>query len=171
MAKELKFEDKEIDGKNVRVIRQGLRGRIKTKAIVIGIAGPAIARAAIPILNSGNKDGEKSKDKFDIKNVDFQNMDFEKVLIPAIDGLAETLSEDKLLKLIDTLMVGVSVDQVDVSDPDKFDIVFDDCMGTMYKVCAFAMKVNFQDLMKDLSTLIGSQSQEKESTEPASSGN
>jgi hypothetical protein len=167
MAKEIKFEDVVVDGKNVRILRQGLRARIRAKAVIIGIAGPALARGLVPLLSQGS--GEDGK--FDLGNISLENSNFENILIPAIDGLSGALSEDKLLKLIDTLMVGVSVDEVDVSDPDKFDFVFDSCMGTMYKVCFASAKYNFADLISDLSTLVGSQKdEEKEQKEPNDSG-
>lgn len=167
MAKEIVFKDEEIDGKNVRVIKQGLRARIKAKAVVLSIAGPAISRACLPLIEQAKVKGKK----FDLKNLNLSTIDIGAILIPAFDGLADSLTEDKLLKLIDTLMKGVFVNDIDVSDNDKFDIVFDDCMGTMYKVCAFAMKVNFSDLMSDLSTLIGLPSGDKATEEPKDSGN
>ena len=167
MAKNFTYEDKVIDGKNVKVVRQGLRSRIKTKAVVLSIAGPAIAKACMPILDNLKGDGDKP----DLKNINIGDIDLTNILVPAVEGLSESISDDKLLKLIDTLMSGVYVDDIDVSDPDKFEAVFETCMGTMYKVCAFAAKVNFSDLMSDLSTLIGLQGGEKEQTEQKDSVN
>jgi len=168
MAKEIVFKDEEIDGKNVRVIKQGLRASIKAKAVILSIAGPAIARAAIPMINQ-SKSGSASVE--DVKNLDASGFDLESILIPALDGLSSTITGDKLMKLIDTCMTGVFVNDVDVSDEDKFDFVFDGCMGTMYKVCAFSLKVNFSDLMSDLSTLIGLPKEGKAMEEPKDSGN
>lgn len=160
-------QEKEIDGKNILVIKQGLRKRIKAKAVVASIIAPTLSRAVVPILKEGNAEGEA----FDLKNINLATIDIEAVIVPAIAGLSESLTEDKLLTLIDTLMQGVFVNDVDVSDNEKFDFVFDDCMSTMYKVCWFALKVNFSDLMSDLSTLIGSPNKEKVAEEQKSSGN
>ena len=161
----LVFKDKEIDGKQVKVIKQGLRARIKAKALILSIAAPAIGRAAIPVL-SGVDGGIAG-----LKDVDLSSIDLESVLMPAIEGLASTLTGDKLMELIETCMVGVSVNDVDVSDGDKFDFVFDGCMGTMYKICAFSLKVNFSDLMSGLSTLVGNPQEDKVADEQKSSGN
>lgn len=166
MAKIIKYEDKEIDGKQVRVIRQGLRGRLATKAKVLNIAGPAIIKACSHLFNQGKKDDEK----FDFKNIDFKNIDVEEVIVPAIESFVTSLESKRFISLIEELMIGVSVNEVDVSDPDKFDHVFDDCMGTMYKVCAFAMKVNFSDLMLGLGILNGLQEGEKELKKSNGSG-
>jgi hypothetical protein len=171
----MKIENTVIDGKKICVQRQGLRRRIKAKAVLASIVGPAIAKALSPIMKKATSEGSS----FDIKSLkDFNleslaTLDIGEQIIPALEGVVSTIDEDKLLKLIDTLMVGVSVNEADVSDHDKFDAVFDDCMGTMYKVCAFALRVNFSDLMSDLGTLIGlpDEEEEKEQTEQKDSGN
>jgi len=125
----IQVKERSIHGKTVKVQQLPARKAILLKAKLVRIFGPSLGKLA-----DGFKGGSFLDADLDISG--------------AAEKLFAALPEDKVLPLIDELLKGVFVDNLDVSSEDKFDHVFTEDQMLLYKTIGFVLEVNYKSFLE-----------------------
>ncbi len=134
----MKIETKTIDEKNITIHKKSVREGLALKSRLLKILGGGLTKGATILFDAArNRDAES--DSFSIEK-----------LAPVIADIFERLETETVLSLIDELVKGVFVDGVDLSDEDKFEMVFEDNYPLLYKVLGAAIQVHFKGFFSSL---------------------
>lgn len=133
----IKTESKNIDGHEVKSTQLPAMRSLKLKARLGRVAGPAVKEL-----------GAVAGDLADWKDDD--DVDFEK-LAPALMALAANLDDATVDELFPQILASTTIvkdnRQIELDSSENINNAFTGNLNLMFKVVAFALKVNFSDFL------------------------
>ncbi|NJR73239.1 MAG: hypothetical protein HC773_05205 [Scytonema sp. CRU_2_7] len=139
----IEAKSKVIDDLDITVQAWPARKAWKMQISLGKVFGPSLKDIGRAIDGNANQDSKKikSKSKVEIDDVSQPEIDLS-ALGEAFANLFEKLSEDTAEEILLKCLSGVRVGKSELT-AETFDLLFMGKIGTIYKVLAFVMEVNF----------------------------